>query len=1005
MRHIGGFARARGLIITTALVLVAAFITQTGPGSARASTLPTGFRDSVVLNGLTNPTVVQFAADGRIFVGQKNGVIKVFQNLSDTNPVTFADLSSKVDDYWDRGLLGMALAPSFPTDPYVYVLYAYDAAIGGTAPKWNDGCPTPPGPTTDGCLVSARVSRLQANGNVSTGTEQVLINDWCQQFPSHSVGTLLFGQDGKLYVGGGDGASFNNVDYGQYGNTYAGDSANPCGDPPSPAGTALAAPAAQGGALRSQSVRRATGPATLDGAILRIDPATGAGLPDNPFGSSTDPNARRIVAYGLRNPFRFTQRPGTDELWIGDVGWNTWEEIDRVVAPASATASNFGWPCYEGGAPEGSYQAANLNLCVSLYSTPGSVNAPYYTYKHSDCVVNYTGCHTATGSSITGIAFYKGGTYPAAYNGAVFFGDHSRNEIWAMLPGSNGLPDTGRLQSFVGVDATGGAAGNPVDLKIGPGGDLFYVDMDGGKVHRITYTAANQPPTAVLNASPTNGAPPLTVNFNSTGSSDPEGKPLTYSWDLDGDGTFGDATTATASYTYAASGLYHPSLRVTDDKGATDTDSKTITVGNTAPSAVIDTPSSSLTWKVGDMINFSGHATDTQDGALPASALSWTSIMHHCTTPSSCHTHTIEAIDGVSAGSFAAPDHAYPSWLELRLTATDSGGLTSTKSIQLNPKTAVLTFKTNPSGLTLAVNAAQHTTPFSATVIVGSANSVGAPSPEASNYFRSWSDGGAQSHTVTAPAADMTDTAGYVVFQSPSTQPYLYLTNSATASTVDVAQSFGRKGDRPLTCDWDGNGTDTGAVYRAGAYYIRNSLAPGAPVTKVGIGRLGDLPVCGDWNGDGVDSVGVYRPSTTRFYLAASNAAGAARTTVQLGAPGDLPIAGDWNHDGADTVGVYRPSTSTFYLINANVSTATRHHYQHGLVGDRPLTGDWDGDGADSIGLFRSSNRTFYLMNQPSEPAFSRLVYGASGDYPLGGDWNRDGTDTIGVGGHYLDGK
>jgi glucose/arabinose dehydrogenase/PKD repeat protein len=765
MRYIGGAARARGVIMTTVLVLGAAIVTQTGQGAAGASTLPSGFRDSVVMSRLVNPTVIQFATDGRIFVGQKNGVIKVFQSLTDTNPVTFADLSSKVDDYWDRGLLGMALAPNFPTDPYVYVLYAYDAAIGGTAPRWNDGCPTPPGPTTDGCLVSGRISRLQASGNVMTGTAQVLDNDWCQQFPSHSIGTLLFGQDGKLYASGGDGASFNNVDYGQYGATYAGDSANPCGDPPSPVGTALTPPNAQGGALRSQSVRRATGPATLDGAILRIDPATGAGLPDNPFGSSADANARRIVAYGLRNPFRITQRPGTDEIWAGDVGWNTWEEIDRILTPTSTTATNFGWPCYEGAAIQGGYQGAGLSSCSSLYTT-GSVTAPYYTYNHSACVVNYTGCHTGS-SSITGIAFYQGGTYPAAYNGAVFFGDHSRNEIWAMLPGSNGLPDPAKLQSFVGVDSTGGAAGHPVDLKIGPGGDLFYVDMDAGSIHRITYTAANQAPTAVIAANPTNGSAPLTVNFDGTGSSDPEAQPLTYSWDLNGDGTFGDATGSTASYTYTTSGVYQAALRVTDNQGAADTDTTTITVGNTAPTAVIDTPSSSLTWKVGDTINFSGHATDSQDGTIPPSGLTWSVIMHHCITLTDCHTHLIQTITGAS-GSVAAPDHEYPCWLELQLSATDSGGLSSTASVRLDPKTVVLTFRTNPGGLALTnlvVNEAPRSTPFSVTAVVGSANSVSAPSPQQFNkstyYFSSWSDGGPQSHTITAPAVNTTYTATY----------------------------------------------------------------------------------------------------------------------------------------------------------------------------------------------------------------------------------------------------
>jgi glucose/arabinose dehydrogenase/PKD repeat protein len=755
------------LVAVTAAGLAAAWYgAPSTVDTAAASTLPSGFRDSVVLSGLANPTVVQFAPDGRIFVAQKNGVIKMFTSLTDTSPVTVADLSTNVDDYWDRGLLGMALPPDFETNPALYVLYAYDGKIGGPAHLWGDACPTPPGATTDGCVVSARVSRLQLSGNVMTGSEQVLINDWCQQFPSHSVGTLMFGRDGYLYVSGGDGASFNNVDYGQYGATYAGDQANPCGDPPGTAGTALTPPTAEGGALRSQSVRRTDGPATLNGAVLRVDPATGAGVPGNPFYSSSDPNARRIVAYGLRNPFRITQRPATDELWVGDVGWNTWEEIDRVVSPTATTATNFGWPCYEGAAVQSGYQGAGLNLCSSLYSAPGSVTSPYYTYNHSACVVSYTGCHTG-GSSITGMAFYRGGSYPAPYNGALFFGDHSRNEIWAMLPGADGLPDPSRLQSFVGVDSTGASAGHPVDLEIGPGGDLFYVDMDDGTVHRLTYTAANQPPTAAFTATPTNGTAPLAVSFDGTGSTDPEGRPLTYSWDLDGDGTFGDATGPTASHTYTA-GVYHPSLRVTDDQGASDTTSLTVTAGNTAPTVVIDTPSASTTWKVGDTVPFSGHATDPQDGTLPASGLSWRLVMHHCFTPTDCHSHLIQTFDDVSSGSFTTPDHEYPCWLELQLTATDSGGLSSTTSVRLNPRTVVLTFKTNPGGLSLSnlmVNEAPRSTPFSVTVVVGSANSVSAPSPQTFNkatyYFTSWSDGGPQSHTITAPAANRTYTATY----------------------------------------------------------------------------------------------------------------------------------------------------------------------------------------------------------------------------------------------------
>jgi hypothetical protein len=143
-------------------------------------------------------------------------------------------------------------------------------------------------------------------------------------------------------------------------------------------------------------------------------------------------------------------------------------------------------------------------------------------------------------------------------------------------------------------------------------------------------------------------------------------------------------------------------------------------------------------------------------------------ILHHCRTPSDCHTHAVQTVAGTASGSFTAPDHQYPNWLEVQLTATDSGGLTSTTSVRLDPRTVVLTFKTNPGGLKLAgltVNEAAQPTPFSVRVVVGSANSVSAPSPQTFNrstyHFSSWSDGGAQSHQIVAPAINTTYTATY----------------------------------------------------------------------------------------------------------------------------------------------------------------------------------------------------------------------------------------------------
>jgi glucose/arabinose dehydrogenase len=733
---------------------------------------------------------LRFAADGRVYVGEKSGLILVYSGLTSNSPTVFADLRSEVDDYWDRGLMSIALDPHFPTQPYIYALFAYDAPIGGTAPTWSDACPTPPGPTTDGCVISSRLVRLtaDASGNAMvSGGEKVLVNAWCQQFPSHSTDDLRFGPDGALYATAGEGSNFNAADYGQFGGAISGDQSNPCGDPPAGVGGVMAPPTAEGGAVRAQSLRRVPGdPAVLNGTLIRIDPATGAGLPDNPNHSSSDDNAQRIVAYGLRNPFRFTFRPGTNEIWVGDVGWTASEEIERLTSPTASPVKDFGWPCYEGNAVQPVFQSLGLNICSSLYAAPsGTVTAPYYAYSHAHHVVLNESCPLGS-SAISGLAFYQGASqgtqpYPSAYTGALFFSDYARNCIWAMQKGSNGLPNPSTLTTIASN------AGFPVDLEIGPGGDVFFVDLDDGQIRRLQALA----PHAIITASPTSGTAPLTVHFDGTHSTAPGATLTSYSWDLDGDGQFDDSTSSKPTNTFGigTEGLHTVRLKVTDSKGRSGiSDPLVISVGS-FPEPVISSPSSTLTWQVGDTIAFSGSATAGQGNTLPDSALTWSLLLHHCTgSTTDCHIHFLQTFNGVASGSFIAPDHEYPSYLELLLTATNADGLQATTSVRLDPQTVDLTLQSVPSGLTLSIGASSSATPFAHTVIVGSSNTVSALALQklgTANYaYASWSDGGDQIHSVTAGSTDSAYTANYVAV--PQVTPSTPIT-----ATVGVGSTTG----------------------------------------------------------------------------------------------------------------------------------------------------------------------------------------------------------------------
>jgi glucose/arabinose dehydrogenase len=723
--------------------------------------LPEGFQDSIAFDNLEQPTNFRFSADGRVFVAEKAGVIKVYDGLGDPTAEVFADLRTQVYDKGDRGLLGLALDPDFPDTPYVYALYTYDHILGdsGKAPKWGkadttgDPCPEPNG--ADDCLVSGRLVRLTAVGGSNHAledkgapVEKTLAEDWCQQFSSHSIGDLQFGPEGALYASGGDGASFTGADYGQFGTP-----ANPCSDPPGGFGTALTPPSAEGGSLRAQNLHN------LSGKIIRVDPDSGEGWPDNPMAASADPNTKRIVAEGFRNPFRFTIDPKTGEIYTDNVGSSEIEEIDRFAAPP-ASVYNSGWPCYEGPVHQFLFDPLNLTVCEQLYAEhPPSTSPPFFYYSHAQEVVPGDECSFDDGSALGGLTFYEGNSYPSPYKGALFFTDAVRGCIYAMFPGQDGKPDPFTTTRFLRE-----AQIYPgVDIEQGPGGDLYYASLFGdeefgpGAIHRISYNPGA--PTARLSADPQWGDElPLDVHLDASKSTDPDKKPLAYEWDLDGDGTFETNGQAARTVAFSKSKNRVIAVRVEDEEGLSSVARVTVYPGDSPPELTVEKPSSSFDWNVGQEIEFVGSAIDAEGHHLPGLSFYWSTRLAHCpTSPENCHKHPLQVFSGVAEGSFIAPEHDYPSYIEITMRAADDRGLTASKTVKIDPRTVDLSIGSSPPGIQLTAGLKAATAPFTLTAIEGSNVVLSAPQTaqlgDRAYIWQGWSDGGARVHAVLADAS------------------------------------------------------------------------------------------------------------------------------------------------------------------------------------------------------------------------------------------------------------
>ena len=685
--------------MTRLAVTVAALLLSTAPAFAGP---PVSFTKTTVVSGFTLPTAFAYAPDGRIFIAEKSGVVRVVDGGVSR---VFLDLSAETNEFADRGLLGLTLDPAFAASGLVYLYHTVEldpAHPDSAAPMMGE---------------VIRIRQSFADRNVADPTTRVtIVAGFEQHHFSHSGGCLRFDASGRLLVGLGDGSSPNEVDPLAL-HTYDLDS--------------------------------------LNGKIVRIDPLSGDGVADNPYYDPAHPEATRskVLARGFRNPFRFGIEPASGDLYVGDVGWNDWEEVNRVpLAWSNADRElDFGWPCYEGVTGSSAQQPGYANdastrpTCLTIFppdeggSGPGAT-AALYSYHHSEA-------GGANGSSVTGGVFYSGGAYPATYAGRYFFADYARDRFQTLTP-------AGVVEDF-GIP---GGWGNPVDIQLAPNGNVAYLGIGDGALHEIVHTGGNRAPIAVAHATPLAGPAKLRVKFSSLGSFDPDGDKLHYDWN------FADGSKPkkgkNPQHRFKA-GTYDVTLTVSDRRknGLTDRTTLQVNAGNTVPVVSFTSPANGAQYAVGDVLPITIAANDVEDGALGGARVTWRVLLHHLG-----HLHYLGLNQGAT-GSFTVPDHGDDSFVSIEASATDSRGATAHASVTLVPRTVALTIDGAPSGVTVILDGQNRVTPYTRQSIVGGTHSITAPPAQTlggTDYaFDSWSDGEPATHDFVTPSTPLALTATY----------------------------------------------------------------------------------------------------------------------------------------------------------------------------------------------------------------------------------------------------